>query len=142
MESMDWDRECNRRVEEYPFYSTRLAPIDWQDAIAQRRDWTDPNFPHNETSLYDRELPRESRHNEWSQFIWKRPQDVYGEGNFCLYETPGPNDIKQGQLGNCYFLASLSAIAEYPERIEKIFLTKEVSLDFLLSLLRVLPSEL
>lgn len=44
-----------------------------------------------------------------------------------MYDNPGPNDIKQGRLGDCYFLASLSAIAEFPNRIEKIFITKEVN---------------
>ena len=36
-----------------------------------------------------------------------------------------PNDIKQGQLGDCYFLSSLAALAEIPVRIERIFLQKE-----------------
>ena len=51
----------------------------------------------------------------------------YQNGTFVLYEQPGPNDITQGLLGDCYFLASLSAIAEYPNRIKKIFLTHEVN---------------
>jgi calpain-15 len=37
------------------------------------------------------------------------------------------NDIKQGILGDCYFLSSVSAIAEYAERFNKIFIHKEVS---------------
>ena len=44
-----------------------------------------------------------------------------------LYEQPGPTDIKQGRCGDCYFLASLSALAEYPDRISRIFLTHEVN---------------
>jgi hypothetical protein len=28
-----------------------------------------------------------------------------------------PNDIEQGELGDCYFLAVLSSIAEKPDRI-------------------------
>ena len=44
-----------------------------------------------------------------------------------LYGEPGPNDIKQGRCGDCYFLASLSALAEFPDRIKRIFLTKDVN---------------
>ena len=44
-----------------------------------------------------------------------------------LYGDLGPNDIKQGRCGDCYFLASLSALAEYPERIKRIFLTQTIN---------------
>ena len=32
-----------------------------------------------------------------------------------------PNDIKQGMLGDCYFVAALASLAEWPHRVEKIF---------------------
>lgn len=38
---------------------------------------------------------------------------------------PLPNDIKQGVLGDCYFLAGLAAICERPDRIYNLFLTQE-----------------
>ena len=90
-------------------------------------DWKDPHFPANSSSLLDPNIRATSRHQRWSSFTWKRPEEVYGEGNYILYDSPGPNDIKQGRCGDCYFLASLSAIAEYPERIRRIFLTKETN---------------
>lgn len=34
----------------------------------------------------------------------------------------GPGDIEQGFLADCYFMASLSAIAERPQRIRELFL--------------------
>jgi len=37
-----------------------------------------------------------------------------------------PKDIKQGELGDCYFLSAISAIAERSDRIKKLFLTREV----------------
>ena len=40
-------------------------------------------------------------------------------------EGVSPNDIKQGELGDCYFLSSVSVIAENPERIKKMFLVTE-----------------
>jgi calpain-15 len=36
-------------------------------------------------------------------------------------------DIKQGKLGDCYFLSSLTSISEYPFIIKRIFETTEVS---------------
>ena len=36
-----------------------------------------------------------------------------------------PADIKQGGLGDCYFLSSLAALAEHPDRIRRLFLRHE-----------------
>jgi len=38
-----------------------------------------------------------------------------------------PNDIKQGSLGDCYFLSSLSAMAEKPNLISRLFKTNTVN---------------
>lgn len=36
------------------------------------------------------------------------------------------NDVRQGELGNCYFLGSVAALAfKYPSLISKMFLLKE-----------------
>ena len=33
----------------------------------------------------------------------------------------------QGEVGDCYVLSSLSALAEFPQRVEKIFLTQDLN---------------
>lgn len=38
-----------------------------------------------------------------------------------------PSDVAQGDLGNCWLMAALGAIAEYPERIKDVFLNDEAS---------------
>lgn len=38
-----------------------------------------------------------------------------------------PNDISQGALGDCYFLAVLSSMAEDPRDIKELFYTKEIN---------------
>lgn len=114
-------------------YADRLKEIDWRAAIESNVDWTDPNFTHDIESLLDptiRLVGEKSveQHERWRRYVWKRPQEVYGEGNFDLYDQPRANDIKQGRCGDCYFLASLCALAEYPDRISRIFLTHEVNI--------------
>lgn len=38
-----------------------------------------------------------------------------------------PSDVSQGCLGNCYFLAVLSSMAEFPDRIKALIETPEVN---------------
>lgn len=36
-----------------------------------------------------------------------------------------PHDVNQGELGDCYFLAFCSSMAEQPDRVRDMFITKE-----------------
>jgi len=44
-------------------------------------------------------------------------------GEIRVFDMVDVNDVAQGILGNCYFLASLSGLAEEPERVKSIFET-------------------
>ena len=52
---------------------------------------------------------------------WKR-----SDRSKLVVDGVDPNDIIQGGLGDCYFLSSLSILAEHPKRMEKIFATPEI----------------
>ena len=55
--------------------------------------------------------------------MWKRASDFKFQGiNLKVFEgTIEPGDIRQGNLGDCYFLSSLSALAEYENLIARLF---------------------
>jgi len=44
-----------------------------------------------------------------------------------IAEDVDPQDICQGELGDCYFLAVISACAEEPRRVLERFITKSVN---------------
>ena len=44
-----------------------------------------------------------------------------------FYDTIEPNDIKNGILGDEWFLSALAMLAERPALVERLFITKEVN---------------
>lgn len=55
--------------------------------------------------------------------IWHRLTDIYKGKEISLFgKGVSPNDIEQGELGNCYFLAVAACLAQYPSRLKRLFL--------------------
>ena len=53
------------------------------------------------------------------------PETFFGEKHDVFVNKIEPNGMTQGELGDCYFLSALSSLAETPNRIRKIFVSKE-----------------
>jgi calpain-15 len=65
----------------------------------------------------------EDYHDLWVSRKWKRAGELCP--NFKLFgKDISPNDIMQGGVGDCYFLASVASFAERPNRVRAIFHNK------------------
>ncbi|XP_052795439.1 calpain-15-like [Mya arenaria] len=89
--------------------------------------FVDDSFPPSSKSLYRDPSSELARY----QVNWLRCKDMHAHKSedkvpWKVYRTPLPDDISQGQLGNCWFLSALAVLAEQPELIQKIIPTKEV----------------
>lgn len=84
--------------------------------------YTDPDFPPVEASLAKNwsSLSPKQQIN-WKKFVWRRAEEIFGPNYDIFYQEIEPNDIRQGQLGDCYLLSSLSSLAERPFVVKKIF---------------------
>lgn len=68
----------------------------------------DSEFPATNQSIGD---PSKSNFaNFTSNTVWLRPREIL-KSDFKLFDGIDPNDIKQGSLGVCYMLATISALA-------------------------------
>ncbi|XP_077984043.1 uncharacterized protein LOC144438758 isoform X1 [Glandiceps talaboti] len=87
----------------------------------------DDSFRPSSKSLY---------YNDKEQFDsrvcdWLRPDQIQCTSRdelqipWAVFRTPMPSDISQGILGNCWFLSALAVLAERPDLVEKIMITRE-----------------
>ncbi len=102
--------------------------------------YTDPFFPPNRNSLFgllpdgsplDKdEARREEAQNAFQinedDIVWLRPEEIFGN-EYALFEGKIEfDDVRQGSIGNCYFMASISALTECPQIIAEIFRVLDV----------------
>ena len=121
--------EMETKIDEMAEFLQKI-PFDAMshDEIVEKLDeygldhFLDPSFPPTDTAIYDKET--EPEYPLQQKPVWKRPSEFMR--NPKLFDDGiDPNDINQGALGNCWFLASIASVAENPALIKRIFITQE-----------------
>lgn len=64
----------------------------------------------------------------WNSYEWIRISEIESLGREAVVFSGKiePNDIKQGALGDCYFLSCLSVLTENPIRVRNLFVSEDV----------------
>ena len=90
----------------------KKGPADYKAVLKSNKPYEDKDFPHDHRAIHPDERS--------DDIMWTRARYIVPNAStFGAKNEPG--DIKQGGLGDCYFLAACSSIAERDERIKKIF---------------------
>ena len=89
--------------------------------------YEDNTFPAEQKSIID---PNDIIDDlmDLGEVEWKRATDIPAlldaDGKLHIFSGKiEPNDIKQGQIGDCYFLSSIAALSEYENRIRSMFIS-------------------
>ncbi|CAK8686231.1 unnamed protein product [Clavelina lepadiformis] len=89
-------------------------------------DFIDDEFRPHQSSL---NFP--SSTSALSNCQWLRPSEIKADEHSSPWkvfqDNPQPSDIKQGILGNCWFLSGLSVLAERPDLLKHVMVTKETN---------------
>lgn len=105
-----------------------LKSTKYQNALSSvkpNQKYIDEGFIGNEYNIYGFGERKDYTLEELKNLPWLSPETFIKTGPIKIYDEIHSNDIHQGGLGDCYFLAAISSIAEYPQRLERLFLTKD-----------------
>ncbi len=107
---------------------------DFYSLVADNQKYTDSDFSADDSSFFwsnHGEGYWQGLANNYNSMEWKRAKDTFEGENNHLWGANGisPNDIRQGAIGNCWFMAAVSAYAEVPGRVEKMFLNQDQALN-------------
>ena len=62
--------------------------------------------------------------------IWLRAKDIFNNGKYSIFvDNVCIDDVRQGSLGNCYFMSSLAAMTQMPQLIYQIFKTNQIPIN-------------
>ncbi|KAL3857922.1 hypothetical protein ACJMK2_012547 [Sinanodonta woodiana] len=87
-------------------------------SLPEDRLFCDPHFPADAHALYY----SEDRLKEAESIVWKRPKDLVEEWQtpYLMVDGMTKNDIKQGILGDCWFLSACAAVSQKEKFISKV----------------------
>ena len=106
--------------------------------------WTDDLFSPNENSLLNQNIKdsfeSQKKDIDLSEIEWKRANEIFPEPHLFEGELSIKN-ITLGKVASPYFFPSISAIADYPGLISKIFITKDYNQDGFYSLILFIDGE-
>lgn len=87
---------------------------------SKNKEYLDVNYYKKFKKEFD-EINRISK-----EVKWKRASNLIK--NACIFENSiDISDIKQGRLGNCYFLSALSSFAQFPQLLKALFRTNKIN---------------
>lgn len=112
-----------------------------QSPYTGKDHYVDDVFPPNNNSIFgldNNDEPLDKNDDRRAEAVkdfqidaedieWLRPSQIFGP-DYAIFEGNIEfDDVRQGSIGNCYFMASISALTEVPQIIAEIFRMHEVS---------------
>ena len=78
-----------------------------QECLKSKTLFVDKEFPPNTSSLYRKTIPNK-------RISWKRASEIVKNPQFIV-DGIAPEDLDQGDMGDCWLIAAIASIATVPE---------------------------
>ena len=98
--------------------------------------WTDEQFvpekeslcPYDENGwIYFKDLTEDDV-DGWEEYNWCRAEEITDFEDYEIFEDKASiEDIKQGDINDCYFLSAVGSLCNYPDFFDKLFHIKDRS---------------
>ena len=137
MQSLKSNRaQQSKAIHDIYTHSIEEAIQLWKNIVfycqKNKHKFIDDGFPPCDKSLFSDEKTKEKILGRKIRAIqWLHPEQIRVRNEDTSFKwtvylkNPTFHDIKQGHLGNCWFLSALAVILDRPEIIQKILVTKE-----------------
>ncbi|XP_066450906.1 calpain-8-like [Eleutherodactylus coqui] len=90
--------------------------------LASKTLFRDDKFPAGDSALGYKDLGPNS--DQFEGIEWKRPSEIYHEPQFII-DGATHADIRQGKLGNCWFLAAFASLTMKPDLLARVVPEKQ-----------------
>ena len=121
----------NNQTKQFPYWRNQDPPSG--------PNYEDPLFPPNANSLLGKDpsgkiidskaYSEKARNINTNEIGFLRPNEIFGQQYKLFAEKIEMDDVKQGQLGDCYFLSSVANLCKFPGLITKLFKTNATNKD-------------
>lgn len=106
-----------------PSWTARSAFTGIEDDVSNA--FVDPDFPHDDSSVGTSQTDFRCVKGD----LWMRARMFGDPSEATLFDQVRPQDIDQGGLGDCWLMAALACLAEYPAKLKSLFETKQITED-------------
>lgn len=103
------------------------------DCTEYDRQWSDPEFPAKDSSLYNDPANPPNYAHEMPVVEWKRPEEISKDLEPKMQNDPeNPGDIKQNQSGfdDSWFLGSLLILSTNPDLLKNLIYYNGIQYGF------------
>lgn len=114
--------EVTEEVISFPVGPTLASEI--QEGLGEEDIYEDEDFPADKSSLIGF---GQKNVDKVENLTWKTLDELFENGFEIAGDKVGPTDVKQGALGDCYFICAIAAVAEFKDRIRRNVLTNDGS---------------